>query len=401
MAVACGRGSGKTEIARRKLVTELCRQRPWSDPELFYAAPTSEQARKLGWDKLVPLVPRDWIRKINESTMTLRTVFGATLRVISLDKPMRAEGMQYDGGIIDESSDVKPGTFDKTFRPAFSARKAWCWRIGVPKRFGAGAREFREFFNMCSMDTTGCYAAFRWKSATVQSADELAVHQASMPAKDYAEQFEASWESISGAVYYCYDPMDSIWAGDDYDSEQPLYVGSDFNVDPMAWVLLQPRDGKLVAFDELYIRNTNTRETLDELWSRYRHHQGGWHFYGDASGRARKSSAESTDYLQIKGDERFKDATIHYPRANPPQHSRHAAVNWALRSAGGDRCLYIHERCVNLRRDLEYLAYKPGTREVDERDKESGHITDALGYVIHAVKPMRVHRDVQIRVGVF
>lgn len=401
VAVACGRGSGKTEVARRKLVASLPEPKPHPDPEYFYAAPTTDQARRLGWEKIVPLIPRDWIRKVNESSMTVRTVFGATLRVFGLDKSARVEGLQYDGGVIDESSDVKPKTFDLTFRPALTARRAWCWRIGVPKRFGAGAREFREYFDMCRKSEDPDYAAFKWASSTVQSPEELRVHQESMDPRDYSEQFDASWESISGAVYYCYDSMESLWRGEDYDWDLPLFVGSDFNVDPMAWVLVQPKDGKLVVVDEIYLKDTNTRETLDKLWSMYEGHRGGWHFFGDASGRARKSSAETTDYLQIKADERFANAKIYYPRANPPVANRHAAVNWALKAASGQRTLFVHERCVNLRRDLEYLAYKPGTREVDVRDKMAGHITDALGYVVHQVKPMRVQKSHEVRVGVF
>ena len=401
VAAACGRGSGKSEVARRRLVLALADPKPWPDPEYFYAAPTSDQARRLGWDKLKALVPPDWCRKINDSTMTIRTVFGATLRVFGLDKPMRAEGVQYDGGVIDESSDVKPKTFDLTFRPALSARRGWCWRIGVPKRFGCGAREFREFYDQCGADKTGDYAAFKWSSDTVLDAQELKVHQDSMDPRDYSEQFDASWESVSGAVYYCYDSHESIWQGDDYDREQELMVGSDFNVSPMAWTLLQERDGTLVAVDEIWKKDTNTRETLDELWQRYQYHAGGWHFYGDASGRARRSSADTTDYLQIRADVRFDKAKISYPRANPPVASRHAAVNWALRAASGKRSLMIHPRCLHLRRDLEYLTYKPGTREVDTRDPDAGHITDGLGYVIHALRPMRVSRPTEIRVGVF
>ena len=391
VAVDCGRGSGKSEIARRRVVRMLNIKRPWSDPEYFYALPTQDQARLKHWDKIKALIPRRWIRHKDEVRMVITTIYGSKLSLIGLDKPHRAEGAQYDGGVIDESSDVRPKVFDLTFRPALTHRNGWCWRIGVPKRYGVGAREFRsacdEWGNMGRE-----YAHFHWSSADILTPEQIESERAALDERDFSEQYLANWEMASGQIYYSFDKGTTIkpWI---YRPDLPIFVGSDFNVNPMGWVLLQAHGQTLHAFDEIWLKNTNTQKTLDELHRRYAGHKGGWRFFGDASGRGRRSSASSTDYMQIANDRRFINATVHYPESNPPIVDRYAAVNWALKAANGQQTLFVDGRCLHLLEDLEYLSYREGTREADTRDPDAGHISDGLGYVIHKLKPMRIERE--------
>ncbi len=97
--LACGRGSGKTELARRRIVAYLQVKKPWPDPIYFYALPTYQQAKRVAWKQIKALTPPEWTRHgklVNESDMTISTVFGSTLYVLGADKPMRAEEVQWD-----------------------------------------------------------------------------------------------------------------------------------------------------------------------------------------------------------------------------------------------------------------------------------------------------------------
>ena len=141
VAVAAGRGSGKTELAKRRLIRYLPVRKPWPDPRYFYGAPTEKQAKRIAWNDLNKLCPRQWVKEIKLSELTIVTVFGSSLTVVGLDQPQRIEGVQWDGAVIDESCDIKPGTFALNVLPALLHREGWCWRIGVPKRRGIGAAE--------------------------------------------------------------------------------------------------------------------------------------------------------------------------------------------------------------------------------------------------------------------
>jgi len=393
VAVCAGRGSGKSELARRRVVRMLPVKKAWTDPLYFYALPTLGQARRVAWDKIKLLVPPHWIEKTNETTMEILTVFGSTLRILGLDEPARAEGVQYDGGVIDESSDQKPGIFNLTFRPALTHRSGWCWRIGVAKRRGVGAREYRKVFEQWGSARDGNHEAYTWPSTDILPPEEVEAARASLDEKDFNEQILSSWESDAGLVYYAFHEAASCRHDLSYDPSQPIIVGSDFNVDPMAWVIMQQHGPELHVFDEIWESNTNTQRTLDTLHGRYGGHQAGWLFFGDASGRARKTSASMSDYVQIRNDVRFKGARVLYPKSNPRVDDRVASVNAQLKNAAGERKLFIHPRCSHLVRDLGYLSYDAGSREINEKDPDAKHITDALGYPIHYLRPVQVHVD--------
>ena len=382
-AVAAGRGSGKTEIAKRKLVRWLPVIKPWKDVKYFYAGPTLQQSKRIAWRDLKDMVPRAWIANISESELVIKTVFGSELHVLGFDKPHRAEGVQWDGGVIDENSDIKPKTFALTIRPALSHKTGWCDRIGVPKRSGCGAQEFKKLFDDPEWES------FRWMSSEILSADEVAQAKRLLNLKDYQEQYEASWVQAGGLAFYAFDSLRNV-GNVEYKHDQRVFVGADFNVNPMAWVLMHKYGSDFVVFDELFQHNTNTRECLDILWGKYgTGHKGGWTFCGDAASKARKTAASKaamSDYLIIRNDTRF-NAEMKIPASNPPVLDRLAATNMMLTNAADESKLLIHPRCVHLINDLSY-------RPVDDRGMpdeprgDMGHITDALGYPIHLYAPL-------------
>jgi hypothetical protein len=78
-----------------------------------------------------------------------------------------------------------------------------------------------------------------------------------------------------------------------------------------------------------------------------------------------------------------------YPKSNPSVLSRFASTNAAFKNANGILSCFIHPKCQKLRSDLQARTYKPGTRiPADETGTDIGHITDALGYAIHKLRPM-------------
>lgn len=407
VAVAAGRGSGKTELARRRVVRMLPVKKPWNDPVYFYALPTINQAKRIAWKKIIDLIPVDWLKKVNQSDMLIETIFGSSLYVLGMDKAQRAEGLQYDGGILDESCDQRPKVFDLSILPALSHRKGFCWRIGVPKRHGIGSRDFKKFFDLGQgikdknedeeEDELNIEVeSYTWPSSTVLTAEQLAWAETNLDAKDFNEQYNASWETASGSIFYAYKdveaPEGNLLSSIQYNPKLPLIIGQDFNVDPMAWIIGQSYEDKahihIHVIDELYIRNTNTPAALSELYKRYGQHNSGFEFFGDASGRARKTSASISDYVHIKQDTRFHNSRVYFLKANPRVQDRFAACNAMFCNAKGERRLFIHPRCKNLRKDLQDRNYVEGSNEPDDYG-DIGHISDALGYPIHRLFPIR------------
>jgi len=387
IAVAAGRGSGKTELARRRIIRYLAVAKSWQRPLYFYALPTYKQAKRVAWRPLLDLIPKVWIKgQPHETDMRIETIFGSILYVVGMDKPQRIEGDQWDGGIIDEACDHKPNSFALSILPALSHRNGWCWRIGVPKRVGSSAAEFKEF----------CYEKadeyYTWPSSDILLPKQLQYARETLDVKDFNEQYNASWESVGGAIFYAFNEVQNVRDDLQYNATYPLIIGSDFNVSPMAWIISQYIGGIMYVLDEIFMRDTNTQATLNHLYDKYgRSHKAGFEFYGDATGRSRNTRASMSDYLQIRNDSRFEKAKVYYPVSNPYIANRFAACNAALCNANGNRRIFIHSRCKNLIRDLNARSYVEGTNEPNDSG-DIGHITDAFGYAVYKLFPLHLEK---------
>jgi PBSX family phage terminase large subunit len=160
------------------------------------------------------------------------------------------------------------------------------------------------------------------------------------------------------------------------DSGGVLYVGMDFNVNPMSAVLAERAVDECLIHDALEIKTSNTEEMALEIRRRYPKRR--VIVCPDPAGKQRKTSAPvgQTDFtiLQRHGFE------VRAPAAAPPVVDR---VNNAQQmfSHGERRRVRIHPRAKALTTGLANLTYKEGT---SQPDKKSGfdHICDALGYLL-------------------
>ena len=114
---------------------------------------------------------------------------------------------------------------------------------------------------------------------------------------------------------------------------------------------------------------------------------------GDASSKARKTSASKSDYLIIKNFEGMGSKRVIYPKKNPSLLDRFATVNAALCNAHGERRLLINPNCKTLINDLSVMSFKEGTTEVEDYDgTDIGHMSDGLGYMLMKALPMKLDR---------
>ena len=388
LGLDCGRGSGKTELAKRRLIRFLSVKKEYDDPRYFYGGPTLNQAMRTAWDHLLKLIPPEW--EPEPKGTCIRTKFGSELWVVGLDKPQRIEGVQWDGGVLDESCDLKPGVFDRNVLPALSWRNGWCWRIGVPKRQGPSAKEFRTFCESARRGEIEDTESFTWPSSDILPPKLLKWAMQNMDSKDFREQFGACWETSGGQLFYSFERQYNVRPVT-YKENQAIVIVSDFNIDPMCWVIGHRTDNMLELFDELHIPDCNTPKAIDVLYRRDQNHKGGFEFYGDATGDARKTAAVKSDYKHVLNHEGFKvlGRTVHYPKANPSRRDRFASCNALLCNAANQRRVFIDPRCKRLIEDLEARHCPEGSNEPSDTG-DLGHITDAMGYVIHRLFPVRV-----------
>jgi len=382
--VTAGRRSGKTELAKRRLVMTLAKRKPWSPARYFAAAPTREQAKRIFWADLKALVPARWVKNISESDLCIKTRFSSELWVVGLDRPQRIEGIAWDGGVLDEYADMKATVWTENVRPALSDREGWCWFIGVPEGFN----HFKDLADYADSGQDPDWGFYRWNSGDILPPGEIESARRILDPKTFRQEYEASFEGASERVYYAYRSDRHMDSRIRLDANLPIIICCDFNVDPCVWILAQSTGRRVYAFDEIVLHNTNTVEMGREFLRRYAKHGAGVVVYGDSAGSARSTTGK-TDYVLLSElgltRQRIK-------RRNPPVKDRVNAVNSMLENTNGEYRLFHHPRCIHLKQDLESVVWRDGGADIDKTNPERTHATDALGYFIEYEFPLRSKR---------
>lgn len=79
----------------------------------------------------------------------------------------------------------------------------------------------------------------------------------------------------------------------------------------------------------------------------------------------------------------YRNISYKVPRANPSVRERVALLNAKLRSACGEKHLFVNRKCGELIKDLEEVSYKPDSSAIDkDKDPYRTHLSDALGYLV-------------------
>jgi hypothetical protein len=233
--VPAGRRSGKTERAKR-FISKIAMAMP--NEAYFVAAPTRNQVKKIYWEDLklltmATLYDRD---AISESELTIKLPNGTTITLIGLDQPQRIEGTFWSGGIIDEIADVKENAWAEnispaldTFNPLRPDYRAWCWLIGVPD----GLNHYYEMAEYAKTANDPEWKLYTWHSADILPADVIDAAKRRMSARQYKQEYEASFETASGKIYedYC---IDNHTIGSKIKPHEQLLWMHDFNYTPLS-----------------------------------------------------------------------------------------------------------------------------------------------------------------------
>jgi hypothetical protein len=148
-------------------------------------------------------------------------------------------------------------------------------------------------------------------------------------------------------------------------NNRPVYIGMDFNVNPMTAVACQ-YDGRITrVIKEFWLENSNT-EQMGKTIAAYFGTTRGITVIPDSTGANRKTSSTLTDHAILR-ELGFEVPKVH----NPLRRDRFNCVNGRLDHG----LIEVDPSCVKLIRDLEFFV------EADEKKTPMlGHISDAFGY---------------------
>lgn len=391
--VVAGRRFGKTTLSLLRLLKVATQKK---GALVWYVAPTYGMAREIMWVKLKRAIPVNWVAHVHETLLKITLKNGSVISLKGADRPDTLRGVGLDYIVLDEFQDMRKGVWDEVLRPTLATTQGGALFIGTPKSFN----HFHKLYEKGQKQKRRKHGR-EWKSwqfPTIMSpfvpTAEIEQAREDLDPRTFRQEFEATFETMSGRVYYPFDRKKHLGKYP-FNPKLPIWIGQDFNIDPMSSVIVQPQpNGELWVVDELVLFNSNVTEVCDVLEQRYWRYLKQIEIYPDPAGTSR-SHARGESALDIFRQRGF--GRIYHRKKHPFVQDRVNSVNAKLYSATGSITLRVNESCKNMVDAFEQVIYKEGSTEIDKSlNKE--HIADALGYVVEYRFPIKDYKMMGLKI---
>jgi hypothetical protein len=388
--VPAGRRSGKTERAKRFVAKQAMRN---ANERYFIAAPTRDQVKKIYWADMKMLCLSSMQSKApSETELIIYLNNGTEVHLIGLDRPERIEGVLWTGGVIDEIADIKGEAWEANIRPALDTfnptrpdYKAWCWLIGVPD----GLNHYYDMARYAESGADPEWKLYHWKSSEILPADTIAAAKRQMSAKQYKQEYEASFEGATGRIYEDYDKANHT--GAKIEPHEQLMWMHDQNFTPLSSAVGVRRDNKLYLLDEIVLTSAVSKQSALEFVEKFKDHKNKHVLiYGDPAGQAGEKHGHASDYVDIEGVLKSNGWT--YTRKVKPAHpaikDRQNAVRAKVRTADGVRSLFVNPVTAKwCDKGLATVQLQKGSTFQEDQKNQYQHITTAIGYCVDVEWP--------------
>ena len=375
--VVAGRRWGKSWLSMH----EMAKYARFPNSKIFYVAPTYKMCKQILWDDLKEKFIRcRWAKKINESDLTITLVNGSRIYLRSGDNPDNLRGVSMDYLVMDEAAMIDQKMWTEVCRPALSDRQGHAMFITTPQ--GKGSWIYDLWQGAHGQEN---YSAFQF--TTIQGGnvlpEEIEAARNELDEKSFRQEYEASFETYAGAIYYNWDSSVHIQKQDvDFKKNEILHVGMDFNVSPIVAIITRVNGNEISVIDEIAMEGSNTFEMAEELTNRYPDNRM-W-IYPDASGQARKTSSNTSDHHILRN----AGFILKVKNINPPVKDRIASVNASLKTTDGSVKIHVDPKCKHLIKCISGQTYKEGTR-IPDKTGNLDHAMDAFGYLVNWINPIR------------
>ena len=378
--VVAGRRWGKSWLSMH----EMAKYARFPNSKIFYVAPTYKMCRQILWDDIKEkFIRARWAKKINESNLEITLVNNSRIYLRSSDNPDNLRGVSMDYLVMDEAAMIDQKMWTEVCRPALSDRQGGAMFITTPQ--GKGSWIYDLWQGAHGQEN---YSAFQY--TTIQGGnvaeEEIEAARNELDEKSFRQEYEASFETYAGAIYYNWDSSVHIKKQDvEFKKNEILHVGLDFNVTPICAMICRVNGNEISVIDEITMEGSNTFEMAEELLNRYPNNRM-W-IYPDASGQARKTSSNTSDHHILRNS----GFILKVKSINPPVKDRIAAVNTSLKAVDGSVKLTVDPKCKHLIKCISGQTYKEGTR-IPDKNSNLDHMNDELGYLVHWINPIRIDK---------
>jgi hypothetical protein len=377
-----GRRFGKSYLCMRELA-KAAGSKP--NQKVWYVSPSYRMSKQILWNPLkAKLLDLNWVKKVNESDLSITLVNGSVISLRGADNWDSLRGVGLNAVILDEFADIKEEAWTEVLRPTLSDTGGWALFCGTPK----GLNWAYDLYQRGQDPEEKAWKSFSYTTLQGGRVPEEEVKQArlDLDERTFRQEYEAVFANYSGIVYYAFDIKENVKKVADINTSL-IYVGIDFNIDPMSAVLAVKTPTGLHIFDEIVLFGSNTDELADEIKNRYPNSR--IVAFPDPAGAAGSTkSGGRTDHTILRN----ANFTVKVRNSHPAIRDRVNSVNSLLCNIDNQRRLTIDPKCKKVIESLTKQVYKSGTTIPEKTGAD--HMNDALGYMCEFLYPVRRETDI-------
>lgn len=344
------------------------------------------------------------VDNVNGKTKTVTLINGSQIIFMAesyhSDKELnRFRGLEVNGFGLEELNELQEQTFYKCIERAGS----WQGSKGCPTKILSTCNPSKGWVKTLFYD--------RWKNNTLPNgwayvpakitdnphiSEEYKESLKLLPPFEYKVFVEGDWEVTlkTGGEFYKHFDLSRHLCNVEYDSQEPLHISFDFNVNPyITLTIYQIKDNVIYQIDEILNKTpyNNTKQLCQTFAKKYNSHQSTVYVYGDPSGKQQDTRSEQgqNDYTiifdELKAFRPYKRVSTKAPSLQV----RGAWINHLLYH-DNEIQIRINESCATSITDFTNLKEAPdGTKHKEKatdinniRYELYGHTSDSFDYFI-------------------
>jgi len=191
--VVAGRRFGKSYLSAWLLLINAIQSK---SKDVFYIAPTFQQAKDIMWAMLKDL-GQDLIIQAYENTAVLTLINGRKIYLKGSDRPETLRGTGISYVVLDEYASMKPVVWEQIIRPSLADVQGRALFIGTP----AGKNHFFDLYNDAGDDDEWDRFQFKSIDNPFLPATEIKASKKNMSTMSFRQEFEASFETFTGGIF--------------------------------------------------------------------------------------------------------------------------------------------------------------------------------------------------------
>jgi len=258
----CGRRAGKSVYSALKIASFVQKS---PNSIVYYVSPTYLQSKSIMWNMLRSYIPSHWIKKENESALTIDCVNGSKIELKGADTaPDRLRGVRIDYLVCDEVAYFKnwSNVWNKVLRPTLLDSKGKALFISSPQ----GYNHFYDMFNMGKDDNKKEWSSYRFTTYDNEYIDsgEIDKIKHEMDEDSFLQEHCAEFKRYRGMVFKYFARDKHYIQAIDFPPSTTFYRGIDFGwASPSAVVFCAVvPEGKLYVYDLIYGSHITTPDLV-------------------------------------------------------------------------------------------------------------------------------------------